>query len=126
MSCVKPASPTAQPLSPTPRDVRSAAYLVPDSDVSRFTLHENLVPATHQTTVRLPIVAQLVVTPIMGKRRHETDDRREAEKEKGQPDGTNRFNDLHVRPNRLPHDTSQPTSSFFDSCNIRLYLPDLP
>ena len=74
----------------------------------------------------LPIVAQLVVTPIMGKRRHDTDDRREAEEEKGQPDGTNGFNDLHVRPHRLPHDTSQPTSSFFHSCNIRLYLPDLP
>ena len=74
----------------------------------------------------LPIVAQLVVTPIMGKRRHDTDDRREAEEEKGQQDGTNRFNDLHVRPNRFPYETARPTRTFFYNCNLRLYLPDLP
>lgn len=76
--------------------------------------------------LRLPIVAQLVVMCIMGTGRHDTDDRRKAEEKKGQPDGTNGFNDLHVRPHRLPHDTSQPTSSFFYSRTIRLSLPDLP
>lgn len=54
----------------------------------------------------LPIVEQFVVMTVVGESRDQAEDRRDDEKEKGQHDGTNRYYNLHVRPNHPPYETS--------------------
>lgn len=52
----------------------------------------------------LPIVEQFVVPTVVGEGRHKTKNRRDDQKEQSQCERTNRFNNLHVRPNRLRYE----------------------
>lgn len=51
----------------------------------------------------LPIVEQFVVPTVVGKGRQDTKYRRDNQKEQSQREGTNRFNNVHVRPTYLPY-----------------------